>query len=223
MVPSDPRCIPPTAILVVCCLAIFASLSGCGRGGDTAMAPPGEAPDLPTLAESAGLDPDAERALDPSADTIRIDRIDPCTLVTREEAEAIVRASLLEARPANLGSERPSCTYGADPAGTTAQVQIFLGEGAESLIATHRRLGGDLIEVEELGDGAFLRHSTLHFHSAGIPVVLSVVRLVDAKTLHAPMIDAARTIVQRITSPPTPSSPAPTEAEAGGDGAQTAQ
>jgi hypothetical protein len=204
--------------VIACGLAVAALLLACGRGEDTARAP-GYVPDLPTLAETAGLDPHADRA-DPPDDTdvVRIDRIDPCSLVTREEAEAIVRASLLEPRANNVGSDRPSCTYGADPAGTTAQVQVFVGEGADSLIATHRRLGGDLIEVEELGEGAFLRHSTLHFHPSGIPVVLSVVRLVDAKTLHPAMIGAARTIAQRMTSPSPPTVPA----EAG-DGGQTAQ
>lgn len=202
---------------IACDLAMVASLLACGRGDEIAAAPD-EVPDLPTLAETAGLDPHPERAGDVHADTVRIDRIDPCSLVTREEAEAIVRASLLEARANNVGSDRPSCTYGADPAGTTAQVQVFVGEGADSLIATHRRLGGDLIEVEELGEGAFLRHSTLHFHPAGVAVVLSVVRLVDAKTLHPAMIAAGRTIAQRMTSPPIPI--APNDA---GDDTQTAQ
>jgi hypothetical protein len=204
--------------VIACGLAVAALLLACGRGEDTARAP-GHVPDLPTLAETSGLDPHADRAEPPDdTDVVRIDRIDPCSLVTREEAEAIVRASLLEARANNVGSDRPSCTYGADPAGTTAQVQVFVGEGADSLIATHRRLGGDLIEVEELGEGAFLRHSTLHFHPAGVAVVLSVVRLVDAKTLHPAMIAAGRTIAQRMTSPPIPI--APNDA---GDDAQTAQ
>ena len=209
--------------LVACSLAVAASLLACGRDEHTAKAP-GDVPDLPTLAESAGLDPHADRAAPPDdTDVVRIDRIDPCDLVTREEAEAIVRASLLDARANNVGSDRPSCTYGADPAGTTAQVQVFVGEGADSLIATHRRLGGDQIEVEELGEGAFLRHSTLHFHASGVPVVLSVVRLVDAKTLHPAMIAAARTIAQRMTSPPIATAPNDADDADDADDAQMAQ
>lgn len=190
-------------------------LIGCGRTDDASV--PAGAGDAalpsPTLAESAGFD-DLDDRLTGSAkdETLRVDRLDPCALLTRDEAETIVRARLLDARPNNVGSDRPSCTYGADPAGTTAQVQLFVGDGAESLIAVNRRLGGDNIEVEELGDGAFLRHTTLHFHAAGLPVVLSVVRLVEAKTLHPAMIAAAQSIVQRmaygqVAAPPAPADP----------------
>lgn len=179
-------------------------LVACGRSGDGAAPSADASPALapPTLADMTGLD-DRDNRMPKSAEAeaLRVDRIDPCALLTRDEAEAIVRARLLDARQDNLGSDRPSCTYGADPAGTTAQVQIFVGDGADSLIAVNRRLGGDNIEVEELGDGAFLRHTTLHFHVEGVPVVLSVVRLVDAKTLHPAMISAARTIAERIVAP----------------------
>lgn len=182
-------------------------LVACGRSDDApdAAADRGAAQALPPLAGTAGFD-DRDNPASKSGDSgaLRVDRIDPCALLTREEAETIVRTRLLDARPANVGGDRPSCTYGADPAGTTAQVQVFVGDGAESLIAVNRGLGGDNIEVGELGDGAFLRHTTLHFHAAGVPVVLSVVRLVDAKTLHPAMIAAARTIAGRMASPPPP-------------------
>lgn len=177
-------------------------LASCGHSDDTPAATPGNAPVLPTLAEAAGMDAPLDEApdLEPGA-SLRVELIDPCTLLTHEEAETIVRARLLDARPANLGSERPSCTYGADPTGPTAQVQVFVGGGAESLIAVNRRLGGETIDVDELGDDAFLRHTTLHFHPSGVPVVVSVVRLVDAASLHPAMIAAARTIAERLAAP----------------------
>jgi hypothetical protein len=208
------RGLPATRHALFGALLLLAGACSREAGPDATQSPGGAT--LPTLADTVGIDVREQGGAADAAEggALRVDRLDPCALITRQEAEAIVRAPLLEAVQYNLGTERPSCTYGAVPSGPTAQVQIYVGEGAESLIALHRRLGGEIVELEELGEGAFLRHTTLHYQPSGVPIVISVVRLVDATTLHPAMITAARVVAERMaSSPPADAGDAPLTAQ----------
>jgi hypothetical protein len=129
-------------------------------------------------------------------------RIDPCALVTQEEAAAIVKLRLDAPQPFNLGSVRPSCVYPGFPTGPVAKVDVLVGEGAQALVATDRRLNerdpDAFTAIDDLGDEAWLRRSTVYFRRGETWVVVGAVRLIDNALLREPLVAAARAADARL-------------------------
>lgn len=141
-------------------------------------------------------------AADAATGAIDVATLDPCTLVTQEEAERIVRIALDQPRSHNLGTERPVCTYPGFAAGPVAKVDVLLGDAAQMLLATDRRLNERTPEVfvpiEDLGDEAYRRRSNVYFRKGDVWIVVAAVRLIEESLLHEPLVDAARAAAERL-------------------------
>jgi hypothetical protein len=183
-------------------LAAAAGALACSRGAPAA--------DHTSDANAAAALLDGSPVTDPgSADAasagagIDVARVDPCTLLTMEEAEAIVRVKLDRPAPVNLGSARPSCTFHGFPTGPVAKVDVMVGGGAEALLATDRRLNeadpDAFSPVEELGDEAYIRRSAVYFRQGDTWTVVAAVRLIDEAMLREPLIAAGRAVAARLT------------------------
>ncbi|GIF53584.1 hypothetical protein DFJ67_4554 [Asanoa ferruginea] len=158
-----------------------ATLAGCG-GGDAAPAPEPAAP------------VEATAAAEPTEAAPTIAALpDACGLLPQAEAEAIVGTPLDPPR-----AIRDTCTYTGPVTGPTAQVEIYVGDGAKKFLDIDRELGHTFAELSGIGDEAHLEDGTVFFAKGGVWVGIRVVRLVDAATLAKPLEKAARAAVGRM-------------------------
>ncbi|NUR27687.1 MAG: DUF3558 family protein [Catenulispora sp.] len=67
----------------------------------------------------------------PTADPDPVAGADPCTLVTRAEAQKLVGTAVDDAVRAGQETDSPSCTYTGPTSGPTAQVEVHTGPGAK--------------------------------------------------------------------------------------------
>lgn len=181
-------------------VGLLVACAACSRGGDASDSAIGVDADLADLI--AQPDP-AEAAVAAAPDTGPDPTlIDPCALVTQEEAEAIVKLRLDTPQSFNLGSVRPSCVYPGFPAGPVAKVDVAIGEGAQTLVATDRRLNerdpDAFTAIDDLGDEGWLRRSTVYFRRGENWIVVGAVRLIDETLLHEPLVAAARSADARL-------------------------
>lgn len=163
-------------------------LTGCGRdGGDdgTDEALPDPTPVVTEPAEEQTSEP-AAPALDPSS-------VDPCVLVTHEEAEELAQTPLDEAR---VGPN--SCTYTGPPTGPVAQVEIYVGDGAKKVYDIDVSLDHEFTEIPDIGDEAFLEEGMIFFHKQGVWVGIRVFRTEDWSRFEQATIEAARRAADRM-------------------------
>lgn len=101
---------------------------------------------------------------------------DPCQLVTKEEAEAMVGRDLYDGR-SNIGDEAASCTYGSSPEGSVAQVEVFTGAGAEQIYDIDSQLSTPLEELAGIGDEAWHKPKQIYFRVGSTWTVIRLVRI----------------------------------------------
>src|SRR5262245_51306420 len=124
---SSRRGILPLATLAA--LAVLA-IAGCGKSTPSAAGGPGPTPPPTTTAAQPTTPPALPAALD------------PCVLVSKMDAETLADTPLQDAVKA-----RETCTYTGPPNGPTAQVQIFIGDGAKKFLDTDRLLKHDFVQL----------------------------------------------------------------------------
>ncbi|MGC9665334.1 hypothetical protein ACNTMW_02125 [Planosporangium sp. 12N6] len=158
-------------------------LPGCGRSAPQPPAAAGPA------AGTATLDPaNAEVTTAPSRA-----RVDPCALVTRPEAEKLAGTPLDDAKPV-----RETCTYTGPVSGPTAQVEVFVGDGAKKFLDIDRDLGHDLRPLSGVGDEAYAEDGTVFVNKSGLWVSIRLTRLNDPAENRKPLEELARTVAARI-------------------------
>lgn len=121
---------------------------------------------------------------------------DPCELVTLEEAEALVGAELGEGRSSDHGTAA-SCTYTGPPTASAAQVEIYIGDGAQQIFETDSRLATELTEVDGVGDEAWEKSKHLYVRTGSTWFVLRLVRI-DNDTYSEPLQAAAQVVLDRL-------------------------
>ncbi|WP_147376232.1 hypothetical protein [Micromonospora radicis] len=177
-----------------CWLAAFLLVgsTACTRTEDPA--PPAVPPVFesvdPQAAES-GPQPAGSATAAPPTDAA----LDPCLLVTRQEAEELARTPLNDARPA-----RNSCTYTGPVSGPTAQVEVYVGDGARKQLDVQRALGHELTVLPGIGDESYLwaKGRMVFVSSAQRWVSVRLVRLDDPARNRGPLTDLAGTVAGRI-------------------------
>jgi hypothetical protein len=180
--------------------------------GGACAAPTGQAgPPAPTPAEpaatttSAPADPAGDPAAtttpapaDPAATTTPAPAdpaaaVDPCALVTAAEAEALAGTPLDEPLRAP-----ESCTYPGPVTGPTAQVEVFVGPGAEKILDIDRQLGHELRELPGIGDEAYAGEFQVFVNKAGTWVAVRLIRLEDPAAYRAALESVAATVASRL-------------------------
>ncbi len=109
---------------------------------------------------------------------------DACVLVTQADAAALTGTSMTagqEGNPAN-----PSCTYGS-ASSTTAQVQVFVGDGAKKTLDIDRQLGHAFTSVPNIGDEAYEENNAIFFRKGTLWVAIELVLLNDPAQNRAPL------------------------------------
>ncbi|MEQ4300125.1 hypothetical protein ABNF97_01820 [Plantactinospora sp. B6F1] len=172
-------------LLVTLTALALALPTGCGRfGGDPPVAAPQDAPPAAT-----GADPVTEPTSAPPAAA----SLDACALVTRAEAEKLAGTPLEDAVPV-----RETCSYTGPVTGPTAQVEIYVGDGAKKFLDIERELDHEIWPLPGIGDEAYAEDGAVFVHKGGQWVAVKLVLLNDPKESRKPLEEVARTVAGRM-------------------------
>ncbi|GAB3341066.1 DUF3558 family protein [Micromonospora halotolerans] len=183
------RCTRPRPYLAVLALPLVAlvGLAACSRPETGPAAPTGARPATPA-SEVAVAAPTEQATAAPSRTMT-----DPCSLVSKQEAEKLAGTALQDGVAAPV-----SCTYTGPVTGPTAQVEVYVGDGAKKQLDIDRQLGHKLDPVSGLGDEAFVEDGWVFFSKSGVWVSIHLVRLDDPAKYRKPMQELARTVATRV-------------------------
>lgn len=162
--------------------ALLALPAGCGRTDDppAAAAPPAS----PAPAEP---EPGATEAAPSAAPP------DACALVSRAEAQRLAGTPVDAAVPV-----RESCTYTAPVTGPTAQVEVYVGDGAKKYLDIERELGHEVRPLAGVGDEAHLTAEAFFIRKGDVWVAVRLMRLNDPQENREPLRSLARTVAGRM-------------------------
>ena len=160
-------------------------VAGCGEDSPTVTT---EASRPPATATPTATEAVVESPPPPSAP-----EIDPCALLTKEEAEQLADLSLQDpvATPT-------SCTYTSPPVGPTAQVELYVGDGAKKVLDIDQELGHEFRELEGLGDEALMEDGMVFIRKGSVWVGLRLFRLDDPEAQAKRLEEAARIVAGRF-------------------------
>lgn len=185
---------PARALLgTVTAVLLAATIAACSREGQEPPPAAGAtgSPVVPVVSPTAV-------PATPPGPTIDLAAIDPCELVTKAEAEAILGLGVDDPHRNDLPETR-SCTYYAPPTGPVGKVDVFVGQGAENVLNFNRDLlNHDFTEVADVADEAYEKPYEFYFRKADVWVVIAVVRIVPAEEIQDRLEKAARTAATRV-------------------------
>lgn len=122
---------------------------------------------------------------------------DPCTLVTKADAEAAAATALQAGTPAGA-AEDASCTFSGDPSGPTAQIEVHIGPGAKKYLDIDRQLGHDIVAEPGLGDEGYVEDFTVFARKGRTWVAITLVRLDDFEPYRPKLLALAKLILAKL-------------------------
>ncbi|MFF3855879.1 hypothetical protein [Micromonospora sp. NPDC002575] len=161
------------------------------RPAPAASSQPGGAP-APTAAQPGeATDPTDGQSPQPADDAVALP--DPCALVRKPEAEKLAGLGLDDGKPVG-----DTCTYTAPVDGPTAQVEVFVGDGAKKYLDIERTLGHETRALPGVGDEAYATADSFFVNASGRWVAVRLVRLNDPEENRRPLESLARTVAARL-------------------------
>ena len=121
--------------------------------------------------------------------------LDPCALLTEADASAFLGITVLPGQPSN--PDNPSCTYNTPTTGPTAQLAIYLGDGAKKFYDIDKQLQHAFTPVPDLGDEAYAEANGIFFRQGELWVGISFL-LLDTKDHSQKLAELARTVSSRL-------------------------
>lgn len=181
-----------TIPFVIC--ALILTVSSCGGGGDDSSVPD------PVGTETTGAAPSgqSEGGADFTAEPVQL-TVDPCTLVTQEEAEALIGP----VGPADGDTfDPPKCIYVSSES-TGGQLAISLTEPDFCkllfLALDQDMFGGVQVRVDDVGDGGMLveGNGNVQFTVGGGCIEVDGILDFDTKIDDDTMLQLAKTAAER--------------------------
>jgi hypothetical protein len=180
------------ALVVAAALAAAACSSSTDGTGSQAEPP---AQDASQPAQSPAQSP-ARSAPQPTAqptDPGAAAKTNPCTLVTKAEADAIAGTTLMPAARAE-----GLCTFATPTSGSTAQLEVYVGDGAKKFYDIDKiSLGHPFKDVPNVGDEAHLEDGAIFVATHNTWFGLRLLRL-DSTDTGPALIELARTAAGRF-------------------------
>ncbi len=176
-------------------VAAVLALAGCGGEDDTdAAAAEGETPaDSIFTDEPVAVTPSAEAPHAETTEPALPVEIDACTLLTQAEAETLAGTPL---DPPYAGPG--SCTWPGPVTGPTAQVEIYLGDGAQKILEIDRQLEHVFTEVPGLGAEAWAEDGMVFALVEGTWIGVRLVLLSDPAEYNPRLEEATRIAAGRL-------------------------
>lgn len=177
--------LPFRALATVPVLAVAVLLVSCSAS-----------PKLPANAGDAGaVNPSATPS---SARPVDVTKLDACTILTQADAETLIGTKLTEPQRAS-NSDVASCTYPGDPNGPTAQVEIYIGDGAKQQLDIDKdKLQHAFTQPAGLGDEAWQEDGMIWARTGSTWVSIRIVTLDDAAGFVVPLQTAMATALGRL-------------------------
>ncbi|MDO3704671.1 DUF3558 family protein [Micromonospora sp. C28SCA-DRY-2] len=172
-----------SGLLLAGLLGLAGTVAGCGGTEEPPPAAGDPAPPQVVATGSAAAEPSPTPAA----------AVDPCALVSQQEAEQLAGTRLEDPQPV-----RETCTYVGPVGGPTAQVEVFVGDGAKKFLDIERDLGHELRPLAGVGDEAYASHEAVFVNRSGVWVSVRLVRLNDPAENRAPLERVARTVAGRL-------------------------
>lgn len=182
---------------LLACLPVVMLATACGSsGGATKTVTVTRTVTAP--ATSAATDPGTGNASSSSSVGAAPDA---CSLLTQAEAEAIAGTPLMKPEGAGPGSGAPSvmCQYTGPSTGPTAQVAVFVGDGAKQQLHIDRdNLGHHFTTVPGIGDQCLQEDNFIFVQKNGLWASINLVRLNDAKDNVVPLQTGIKQVADRL-------------------------
>jgi hypothetical protein len=160
---------------------VIVTFVGCG-GDDDAAEPAATQPPAETTADTTTAPTSSPTAV-PAA----------CDLLTHEDAVQLAGTPLDPATPGDA-----SCSYTGPVTGPTAQVEIYVGDGAKKFYDIDVDLQHVFTPVAGIGDEAYAEENAIFFNQGGTWVAIRLVLLNDPAQNVAPLEAAARAVADRM-------------------------
>ncbi|MEV4656999.1 hypothetical protein [Micromonospora sp. NPDC049301] len=167
------------------------AVGGCGTDDGPAAPVAGAGP---SVAATGQGDPSAAASAEESP---AAPAVDACALVTKTEAEKLA-GTPLEDPLEKAAADRDTCTYTGPVTGPTAQVEVYVGDGAKKFLDIDRELGHKLTPISGAGDEAYAEDGTVFVSKAGVWACVRLVRSEDPATYRSALEAVARTAAGRL-------------------------
>lgn len=136
-------------------LVVLAVAAGCGEAEEPPVPAPPPAGATATATadvgtDALGTDPAAPSSGEPGA-LAGAGSVPACDLVSKSEAERLAGTPL-----GDPVSAAAACTYTGPTSGPTAQVEVYVGDGAKKQLDIERELGHRLDPLTGVGDEAYV-------------------------------------------------------------------
>ncbi|AXI77929.1 DUF3558 family protein [Peterkaempfera bronchialis] len=192
---SRTRIRPPSPLLPLAVL-VLAALAGCtiqvpSTGGKPAATAPESV--APKTAAPESVTPETAAPETTAPESAAPAEVDPCTLVSPQEARKLAGTPL---NPATRVAD--TCTYTAPVDGPTAQLEIYVGDGAKKYLDIDRSLEHAFRPLPGVADEAYAEEDAVFLRRSDRWVAIHLVRLNDPAENRAPMEELARKVADRI-------------------------
>jgi hypothetical protein len=160
---------------------------------------PAAATESPTSDPSVDLPADSPSDLpsDSPTDAPTPVPVDPCSLITRAEANAV--AGTKTGAPLPEGDPATRCVWPTPTSGAIGQVELDVGDGAKKAYDIDATvLKHSFKPVAGLGDEAYVEDGSVFFRKGDTWVGIHIVRLDDSKTWTPKLIALAMTVAGQI-------------------------
>jgi hypothetical protein len=177
MIMKQPVALGTAALTAFAAIALLASCSA--------------SPGLPANAGDNGV---ASHSAAPSAPKkLDLSKLDACTVLKQADAETLIGSKLTDPLRAS-NPDVASCTYPGDPNGPTAQVEIYVGDGAKQQLAIDRdKLKHTFTQPTGLGDEAWEEADMIWARTGSTWVSIRIVSLDDLSKFTTPLQTAMGT------------------------------
>jgi len=175
-------------------LVLALTLAACGGGGSSSSAPAKTTPKSKQSSGSSGSKSSSSTST--TAATKAAALPDPCVLVSQAQAQTLVVPTLQPGEKAGTGSDL-MCQYTSDPNGPTAQVAVFVGDGAKKALDIDKdSLQHDFTQPTGIGDEAWLEDGAIFFRKGTTWAEINVVDLGDPpEQVQAALTTLAKSVV----------------------------
>ena len=123
--------------------------------------------------------------------------IDPCALISQEEAEQVAGRDLQPPQPA--GQPPVRCVWPTQLTGSVAQVELDVGDGAKKQLDIDKTtLGHPFTAIANLGDEAWIETGAIFFRAGDTWVSIHAIAVTPAETTAKNLEALARLVVERV-------------------------